>query len=300
MTQLINQLIQILTPPASESGRVVSVVDSTARIATPQGIKEVYAQPGLQTGDMVSVRNGQALKTQGTVGGTVTSSPVVYNPTVGSSGGSNSPIAQGPQGPKGDTGPAGPQGIQGIQGIQGATGATGPTGAQGPSGGGGGGSVGPTGPTGATGATGAQGPVGAQGPAGAKGDTGATGSTGAQGATGPSGSANQTTYTAQTALSGHKTVFLNSSGFVEYADCNTITHAGRVIGITLNGGTSLTVQNAGTHTEPTWTWDVNLPIFLGTNGSLSQTPPSSGFVQYLGFPTDSTTMYIEIFPPIYF
>ena len=161
---------------------------------------------------MVSVRNGQALKTQGTVGGTVNQLQSTYNPVAN-------------------------------------------TVLQNQGGGGGGGTALPP---------------------------------------------NQTQYSAATALSGHRAVILNGNGMLEYADSSTLSHAGRIIGITTNGGTSIIVQSCLNLVEPSWTWDVTLPIFLGTNGSLTQTPPFSGFVQYLGFPSNSITMFIEIFPPIYF
>ncbi len=112
----------------------------------------------------------------------------------GVTGPTGGPGSQGPTGPTGDAGAPGPTGPTGGNGLNGSTGPTGPTGdpgtpgPTGPTGNDGlNGAAGPTGPTGDPGMTGPTGPTGNDGLDGATGSTGPTGDPGAQGPTGPIG-----------------------------------------------------------------------------------------------------------------
>jgi hypothetical protein len=127
-----------------------------------------------------------------------------------------------------------------------------------------------------------------------------TGSQGPPGPPGPSGS-NTVQYQAADELSGHRAVTLDSSGNAVYADASQIGHAHRVIGITTGAaslGAPATIQTAGVLIEPSWAWTTGLPVYLSTNGLLSQAAPSSGFVLVVGFAQSPTTLYIHIDSPI--
>lgn len=54
----------------------------------------------------------------------------------------------------------------------------------------------------------------------------------------------------------------------------------------------------GTHTDALWTWSVNTPIFLGANGSLTQTPSNTIYNQIVAIPISETVIKINIHQPV--
>lgn len=129
---------------------------------------------------------------------------------------------------------------------------------------------------------------------GQKGDTGLPG---------PSGAVSFQ-YLAQTALGGHRIVMLNNLGKVEYAFNDNFAHLDRIIGMTI-GAASLdaltNVLNIGELSEPSWSWVLNLPIYLGVNGLMTQVEPvfpGSLFSVIVGFPITANTIFINIGFPI--
>lgn len=107
------------------------------------------------------------------------------------------------------------------------------------------------------------------------------------------------------AIGGHRLVVLNSDGNAIYADSHNLTHAHKVLGITTgaaSAGDTVTVQITGVLSEPSWTWTLDEPIWLGTNGILTQTPPepTNGdvFSLIVGFPTAANAAMISIQQPI--
>ena len=128
---------------------------------------------------------------------------------------------------------------------------------------------------------------------------GQQGPAGAQGPQGPAGG-EVPEYVAGEALGGHRAVTL-LSGEAVYASNTTALHLGRVIGITLGAavqGDTVQVQPSGTLIEPSWNWNTALPVYLSTNGQLTQTTPTAGFSLILGFPLTATSLYVDIREPI--
>jgi hypothetical protein len=105
-------------------------------------------------------------------------------------------------------------------------------------------------------------------------------------------------------LSGHRAVLVTSARNIDYASADTLSHSLRVIGVTLNAGlqgASIDVANGQEIIEPSWNWDVNLPVFLGLNGALTQvvpTYPTSVFSLMIGMPTSTTSIFVSIGSPI--
>lgn len=102
-------------------------------------------------------------------------------------------------------------------------------------------------------------------------------------------------------LSGHRAVLLDMNNTAIYASNDMTAFGIRVLGITTTAailGTDVNIQTAGEIIEPTWNWDVTKPIYLGLDGYLTQTPPSSGFVLIVGFPSSSTSIIVDIRDPI--
>ena len=126
---------------------------------------------------------------------------------------------------------------------------------------------------------------------------------GPPGPPGPQGPAGATVLTciAAIALGGHRAVVADANGFATYADSSSLDHAGIVMGITTGAAeanTQVGIQNIGEMIEPSWEWIPERTIFLGTDGTLTQTPPTTGFLQALGFAVAQTKMIVQIGQPI--
>ncbi len=133
--------------------------------------------------------------------------------------------------------------------------------------------------------------VGQQGPAGAAGPIGPAG-----------GSA--MTVTAGAALGGHRIVYLDAAEKAQYASNQTASHALITLGMTLGAAVlddPVAVQRTGEITEPSWSWTLEQPVYLGTNGQLTQTPPASPalFQRVVGFPTATTKLFLALREPVF-
>lgn len=124
---------------------------------------------------------------------------------------------------------------------------------------------------------------------------------GVQGPPGVPGASNQFEYAvAGQVLGGNRAVTTNSSGQLVYPDL--ALESSRVYGITTHSavqGELVEVQITGTQTEPSWSWNVNLPVFVGLNGTLTQTIPTTGQVLAVGYPQSPVKLFIDRQPPIY-
>lgn len=84
------------------------------------------------------------------------------------------------------------------------------------------------------------------------------------------------------------------------ADSSNSAHFNKVVGMTTAAvltGFVASLSTDGEVTNPAWTWSANASLFL--NGtSISQTPPSSGFIQVVGVAVNATTMIIQIKLPL--
>lgn len=85
------------------------------------------------------------------------------------------------------------------------------------------------------------------------------------------------TKTAGMNLSGHRVVRPGPAGTLVYADpLDTATYANGPWYLTQGAiavGAEAAVLGEGEITEPSWTWSPGQRLFLGTNGTLSTTPP---------------------------
>lgn len=123
-----------------------------------------------------------------------------------------------------------------------------------------------------------------QGPTGPKGDTGEIGGV--------------YPFTAAENINSTVPVLTDALGNVIKASNLNPTHAGRVFGITVSSalaGETVNIRMLGLLESPTWTF-VAGPIFLG-DGVVTQTPPSTGFVQILGNAHSATKISIDLQQP---
>lgn len=124
---------------------------------------------------------------------------------------------------------------------------------------------------------------------------------GVQGPPGPPGDNSGTRKTIDLAypgtLGGHRIV-VSLDGTAAYADAGDPSHLGKVVGITDSAATgTVPVVFSGEIVEPTWAWTPG-PVFVGTGGVPTQSPPSSGFQQQIGTALTATRLLVQILPPI--
>lgn len=103
------------------------------------------------------------------------------------------------------------------------------------------------------------------------------------------------------ALGGHRAV-IHDSGLLYYADTNDPLHINKVVGLTTGAtasGFSADFVSEGVVIEPTWSWSTLTPVYLGSNGLLTQSPINvSGFRMIVGTVINSTTLYVSLKTPI--
>lgn len=124
-------------------------------------------------------------------------------------------------------------------------------------------------------------------------------SSGSQGPQGIQGeSLTSVTYIAGEPLGGNRVVSVNALGTLVYPDLSSYTN---ILGITIssaNLGATVEVQIVGTMTEPSWNWVPDYPIYAGTNGLLTQTPPESGLLYVVGYAITPNKIFIDKQQPI--
>lgn len=107
--------------------------------------------------------------------------------------------------------------------------------------------------------------------------------------------------TAGIALGGHRMVVVNAAEKAIYADNTNMDHLNSVIGMTIgavDADAVATVSQWGPIEMTGWSWILDKPVFLSTNGQVTQTIPSTGFILIIGFPMSATKLDIRIQQPI--
>lgn len=103
-------------------------------------------------------------------------------------------------------------------------------------------------------------------------------------------------YPASVTLSALRVVTLDSNDRWAYADKDTSAHVSAALGllesaVTVGNGATPVLQ--GKVADNSWVWDKALPIWLGANGVLTQTPPASGFLRQVATAIDSTNIFFS-------
>jgi len=100
--------------------------------------------------------------------------------------------------------------------------------------------------------------------------------------------------TAGEALGGHRAVVVaNNEAF--YADPSSPSQAGQYVGITSNAaqlGDPVQVNFTGEMTESSWSWAPG-SIYVGANGTLTQTRPTTGWVLNIATALEPTRVLIN-------
>jgi hypothetical protein len=87
----------------------------------------------------------------------------------------------------------------------------------------------------------------------------------------------------------------------DYATPLTPESVWAIAGITADAvsiGVSFAPIRDGPMTDNAWLWTLGLPIFLGPNGTLTQSPPIVGYAVVIATPQSSKTVIINIQEPI--
>lgn len=81
------------------------------------------------------------------------------------------------------------------------------------------------------------------------------------------------------------------------ANGENATHAGYVVGMALQTaleGAQCKVQTSGEIVNPAWILSPGAIYYVSTGGTISLTPPTSGFVQKIGLAKNATTLVISL------
>ncbi len=105
------------------------------------------------------------------------------------------------------------------------------------------------------------------------------------------------------ALGGHRIVYIDSAGKAQYASNQILSDSVRTLGMTLGAAildAAIDIQTFGEITESSWTWTLGQSIYLGVDGLLTQTPPTSPalFQRVVGFPLSATSIFLSMRDPI--
>lgn len=147
----------------------------------------------------------------------------------------------------------------------------------------------------------ADGAQGVQGIPGVDGNDGATGPQGVQGIPGIGSEASIVAKPAGETIAKYR-VLLLLSGVAYLANPSNTAHSHDVYGVALTDSTygdSVDIRVAGEIVNPLWSWNVNLPIFLGSGGILTQSVPAApGFSMIVGFAATTQSMIVRLREPI--
>lgn len=102
-------------------------------------------------------------------------------------------------------------------------------------------------------------------------------------------------------LSGHRAIKIEDNK-AYYASNTILSDAYKIIGISTGASMideDCIINTFGELTEPSWNWEEGKPIFLGTNGTLTQTCPSSGFILQIATVINSKKIFIDIKIPLF-
>ena len=106
--------------------------------------------------------------------------------------------------------------------------------------------------------------------------------------------------TAAHIMSGHRAVVITGVDQVMYADHDTLSDLGKPVWLNLgSAGVGGLVELAwfGTVVESSWSWTLG-PVYVGTNGLLTQTPPTTGYQRQIGAAVDTDTLWLDPQPGI--
>lgn len=102
-------------------------------------------------------------------------------------------------------------------------------------------------------------------------------------------------------VKAYQVVMLLVDGTIAPADGTNVTHAGKVMGITLEDGLAgelVDVIRGGVVLNPGWTLSPSEQYFVGAGGDITNIAPTTGFSQVLGLAETPIALYLAVEAPI--
>lgn len=110
-------------------------------------------------------------------------------------------------------------------------------------------------------------------------------------------------FTAATALSSRRVVYIDGDGLARYADVYNEESAYSIAGMTgssVGAGGEVSVYGIGPIEEGAWNWNMQQSLFLWTAGRLTQSPPQdAAFMLGFAWVMSPTKIFIRIEEPIF-
>lgn len=109
-----------------------------------------------------------------------------------------------------------------------------------------------------------------------------------------------TSKTAGEIISAGKVVSVSNNTLIK-ADNTVLSTVNSVIGITTisaNQGDVITAFQVGKIINLSWSWTPDLPLFVSTNGDMTQTVPTTGYSMIVGIAISATEINFEIKTPV--
>lgn len=140
--------------------------------------------------------------------------------------------------------------------------------------------------------------VSTRGPEGPEGPEGPAGEAGPAGPQGAPGIASAQEYIADEAISALRVLSPTTSGHVQYAQPTDVTPVGISITAASLGATVTVAGSDRVIEDGSWNWTADAPVFCGTDGVLTQTPPGSGKLLVVGHAHSATQIVVRFGQPI--
>lgn len=105
-----------------------------------------------------------------------------------------------------------------------------------------------------------------------------------------------TPYIAGDAIGGQRVVVTDAVGKVVHADHTDTDHFGLVTGITSTSAIldeEVLIVSYGRMTDPVFSFTAEEKVYVSTNGLLTQTAPTTGFLQCIGHAVSTDTLFIN-------
>ena len=102
-------------------------------------------------------------------------------------------------------------------------------------------------------------------------------------------------------IQGHSVVVSGTDGLIYKVDNTDVSNYGRVLGITDKAyivSSLMDVISSGVVSDPSFNFNPGSPLFFNSTGQITETPPTTGFLQNIGHAIDATHIIIELKTPI--
>lgn len=99
----------------------------------------------------------------------------------------------------------------------------------------------------------------------------------------------------------NRVIICDVDGKYYHADSSDISHVGKVIGISKNATLTdedIDLITSGSLEDQAFTFNPGQSVFFDTQGALTQTPPSVGFIQVVGTAVSPTKVLVGIKSPV--